>query len=305
MAGRWKDYFHFQKIERQGLILLTVLIIISLILIYIPNDVKEKPVDYSDFKQKIAAFEAYIEEKESQKESKSLELYEKKTFEAFYFDPNGLPIEDWMRLGLSRKQAEVIKNYEQSGGMFRKKEDVRKMYSISDELYESLEDFIRIKQVSEQRDKNFDAEKYLKTETKKSAEAMQLIDINMADSLDLMKLKGIGPAFSSRIIKYRNLLGGYTHKEQLREVWGLDSMLYSEIAPFIVLENNHLLSKINVNTATAKELAKHPYIDWKTANSLYKFRLNHSEYKKLEDIKQSHLIDDSLYRKIAPYLSIE
>ena len=48
-----------------------------------------------------------------------------------------------------------------------------------------------------------------------------VVEINTADSAELMRLNGIGASFSRRIVKYRNLLGGFISKEQLLEVYGM------------------------------------------------------------------------------------
>ena len=49
-----------------------------------------------------------------------------------------------------------------------------------------------------------------------------LVELNMADTTTLKKVPGIGPVFANRIVKYRNLLGGFYAVSQLREVYGID-----------------------------------------------------------------------------------
>src|SRR5690606_27192007 len=170
------------KIERQGLILLFVLIVISLLLANLPREKKNSPADYTDFKQKLAEFEASVEE-EKQQENKANP--EKKPSELFYFDPNGLPLEDWVKLGLSPKQAKVIINYERNGGAFHKKEDLLKMYSVSEELYRQLENYIRIKNVGT-KNKDSPREKYSSKPYKSSRPKKNfLLELNSADSAEL------------------------------------------------------------------------------------------------------------------------
>ena len=45
--------------------------------------------------------------------------------------------------------------------------------------------------------------------------------INAADTTGFKSLKGIGSYYSSKIVKYRKALGGFTSVEQLKEVYGI------------------------------------------------------------------------------------
>ena len=69
----------------------------------------------------------------------------------------------------------------------------------------------------------------------------------------------MGDKYASRIVRYRNLLGGFYAKEQLLEVYGIDSALFHQISPYILLEDD-TLRKININTCGIKDLAVHPYV---------------------------------------------
>lgn len=130
-----------------------------------------------------------------------------------------------------------------------------------------------------------------------------LININTADSVEFAKIRGIGPVLSSRIIKYRSNLGGFNNIEQIKEIYGIDSLKYSQIEKNITLTPINL-KKININTATAESLYIHPYIDYKIANSIINLRKQHGFYKEISDIKKSYIIKDDLFQRIAPYLTI-
>jgi len=131
-----------------------------------------------------------------------------------------------------------------------------------------------------------------------------LININQADSLEFRKLKGIGEVFSSRIVRYRNWLGGFYGKEQLLEVYGIDSILYQRILPHLKVSINDL-RKINVNTCSKKDLASHPYISYKLAKQIVKYREHHGAYTSLDELKRFPLIEEQLFRSIAYYLELE
>ena len=132
----------------------------------------------------------------------------------------------------------------------------------------------------------------------------QLININLADSIEFRKLKGIGKVFSSRIVRYRNWLGGFYSHEQLLEVYGIDSVLFDLIAPHLKVSIDDVI-KMKLNTCRLKELSSHPYISYKVAKSIIKYREHHGAYQSINDLKHIPLIDEKLFRKIAYYLELE
>jgi competence protein ComEA len=129
------------------------------------------------------------------------------------------------------------------------------------------------------------------------------IDINSADTTELMKLRGIGPTFAKRIVKYREMLGGYHTIEQLMEVYGMDSEKYDMVKDEVYVSDS-LIKKINLNKATAKELSAHIYIDWKLANAITNYRFK-NKFETIDELKEIYLVNDSLFRKLAPYFFVE
>lgn len=130
------------------------------------------------------------------------------------------------------------------------------------------------------------------------------ININQADSLAFSALNGIGTILSSRIVRYRNWLGGFHTKEQLLDVYGIDSMLFNHILPYLMVSSIDV-KKININTTNFSSLASHPYITKSIANSIIKYRNHHGNFTSLAQLKLIPLIDEDLFRKIAFYLTIE
>ena len=91
-----------------------------------------------------------------------------------------------------------------------------------------------------------------------------IIELNTADTFDLQRLRGIGPSFARRITGYRARIGGYVKKEQLLEVWGMDSSRYEGIKRYLTV-NPEKITQIKLNTATFKELLRHPYMPYELA----------------------------------------
>jgi DNA uptake protein ComE-like DNA-binding protein len=130
-----------------------------------------------------------------------------------------------------------------------------------------------------------------------------VVDINAADSLALLDIKGIGPAFASRIIKYRNLLGGFVKKEQLLEVYGFDAERYDEVKDHVKIGKGHTV--LNLNDVSFKELNKHPYVSYDLTKAIFNLKKKLGTFKAVDDIKQIDLVTDELYNKLAPYLTVQ
>ncbi len=130
------------------------------------------------------------------------------------------------------------------------------------------------------------------------------VKINSADTTGFKSLKGIGTYYANKIVKYRAALGGFTSVEQLKEVYGiLPEVIDQNLSRLIV--DTIRLGKFNINTCETADLKKHPYINWNIANSIVQIRKSQNPYESIEGIKKSDLVNDEIYRKIAPYLITE
>jgi DNA uptake protein ComE-like DNA-binding protein len=127
------------------------------------------------------------------------------------------------------------------------------------------------------------------------------IDLNLADTTELKQLYGIGSSYASRIVNYRNALGGFISLTQLNEVYGLQEETVSQIVTHLYLSEQGV-QRIDINGASIEDLKAHPYIDWKVANSIVQIRNNYGKFASVDGIKVSKLIDEALFQKLEPYL---
>lgn len=171
------------------------------------------------------------------------------------------------------------------------------MYTISPEMYKRLLPYVKIENTNAYPKKDFVFEN--KEYVKKVA---VIVDINTADSAKLDEIKGIGGTFAKRILKYRERLGGFYKKEQLMEVYGLDSAKYEEIKHQISL-SAVTLKVVNINTAQFDDLKVNPYLTYKQINAIIQYRKQHGNYKGLEDLKKVAILNQQLINKISPYIS--
>jgi competence protein ComEA len=128
--------------------------------------------------------------------------------------------------------------------------------------------------------------------------------LNKADTADFKSVKGIGPVLAARILKHRQSLGGFVHTSQLKEVFGLDSVVIRELNRYYVADG-FVSSKLDVNKFTESELDKHPYLSLKQAKAIVTYRLQHGSYRSIDDLRKVKLLSESTIQKIAPYLSFQ
>jgi competence protein ComEA len=209
------------------------------------------------------------------------------------FDPNKYSEADWIKLGMSPKQAATILKFGKRG--FYSPEDLKRVFVISDQFYNVIKDsliFPSKPAFSKFEKSEFDVKKVAK------------IEINTASEEELLTVKGIGPFFAKQIIKKRTELGGFISKEQLLEVWKFDQEKLDIISPNISVSSG-LIQKININTATVEVLKAHPYIRWNIANSIVKMRAQIGSFKKIDELKKSVLITDEVFEKLKPYVTVD
>lgn len=353
-----KEFFTYTKKQRNGLLVLVLLVIGMQAYLYFDDFFIAQPSsDFSQFDSIVAYRKTQITEvKEGFKAQDSL----------FFFDPNEASVQDFTLLGLDGRVSKSIINYRTKGGQFRKKEDVLKIYNMDSAWYFRVSDFIVINTpAKKERDfskknysfKSFDpntvSKKQLEkmglrdwqakniityrekvkpfahpeqiykvygidsalakkmipfvnielVEEEKPVEEVVIINLNTADSLALLSLKGIGPAYAHRILEYREKLGGFVSTTQLMEVYGMDEERMKMILPFIEIHKGQV-RKLSLNTSSFKELLSHPYLNYEVVKNIVNFRDNVRPYESVDELKQIELIDDVLFSKIAPYLRL-
>ncbi|WP_316832255.1 ComEA family DNA-binding protein [Pedobacter aquatilis] len=295
--GTWLNRnFGFNKGEFNGIILLIVLIglLKSFPLIY--NFYKPLAKDAPDLRLSIQKITIRDEESYATLRDKIEHSEVKPASRLFRFDPNTIDAGGWQALGLSPKQAQSIINYRNKGGKFYKAEDLQRMYTISADMYNKLLPYVSIvKQFPERKDFQYERKAYVK-------QAPVIVEINGADSAQLDAIKGIGPAFAIRILKYRERLGGFYRKEQLMEVYGLDSAKYNEIKEQVSI-NPTAIRTININTADFNALKLSPYLSFKQINAIIQYRKQHGNYRNEDDLKKVAILPPQLIDKLLPYLS--
>lgn len=256
--------------------------------------------------------------------------------ELFPFDPNTASAEDFERLGLESWQARSIIRFREKGGIFSRPSDFARVYGITKRTYEVLLPFIQIaddyKPAADFYGKegygrggrrytpyyNNREERYRryaqdntspsegkaegKTNTKvysypHKLRANEHIEINGADTTLLMKIPGIGSYYASRIVRYRERLGGFVSARQLEEIDGLPE---SAIA-YIKIDEQQI-RKMNLNKLTLNQLKKHPYLNFYQAKEICDYRRLKGPLHSIEDLKLLKDFPPDEIDRLKPYI---
>jgi len=213
------------------------------------------------------------------------------------FDPNSASEKILLENGIPQKQVKMIVKYRNKGGKFYKKEGLKKIYGLSESVYNQLENYIEIESASYEK-KPIAKASSQKPFVKKSFVPIQ-VDINKASAEEWQKIRGIGPAFSKRITKFRDALGGFYTIDQVGETYGLPDSTFQSIKTQLV--KSPILKKININQASEDDLKKHPYISWKQAKLIVSYRTMHGDFKLVKDLLQIQALNQEWFDKMKNY----
>ncbi|HLO58781.1 MAG TPA: helix-hairpin-helix domain-containing protein [Bacteroidales bacterium] len=296
MKEKLRNLLSLSSGERKGVFVLFIVIFIILAVqawftFRVP---RQKQVTDTAFLRQLDLFEQGLTQKrDTNKKTTGIEnadypetVYDEgENAELFPFDPNTVTAVEMKRLGFETRVIRTVEHYRQKGGRFRTPEDLNKIYGISPFMVNRLKPYIIISNTGQN----------IKPEPLLSA------DINRADSISLLKVKGIGPVLAGRIIKYRLLLGGFCNVEQLKEVYGMPDSV-PEIAGKNFYADTSLIKRLILNTATEKDLARHPYIKSYAAKGIIRYREQVKEIKSGEELVKNGLLTREQYEKVKYYI---
>jgi DNA uptake protein ComE-like DNA-binding protein len=242
------------------------------------------------------AIEKYIKIPETQ--SKQVEIIpQRKELFTGTFDPNRAEAEVLHEFGFNSYQSSNLLKYRESGGFFDHPTDLMKIYGIDSVFFSIIEENIKIDEQGIQIDDERSG-----TRRKESIKNTLKVELNTADSIQLMKMNGIGKVFAGRILKYRELLGGFYEKEQLLEVYNLSGETYHRIRDNIWVDTLRV-KKVRVNFAGYPELLRHPYIKKRHVQAILDYREENGPFHSLNQVLQAGLIDSVTFCSLKPYLS--
>ena len=299
------NHFGFSKSETNGFLVLLVLMLLIVSLPYLYQQVSSGNHYHKSRDQKI--LDSLVISLE-----KKLKVPSTPQFvpELFSFDPNSLSKEEFEKMGLNHFIINNIIKYRDKGGTFNSKKDLKKIYGMNDSIYARIKGYIKlpkekIRKISETVSNEIEKSGEIPPETENTFKKKIIkFDVNTADTSHFKQIYGIGSILSSRIIKYRALLGGFVNIDQYKEIYGLDAELIEKLEQNTLINDSFIPEKILINFAEVKDLVQHPYITYSISKSIVNHRIKHGPFKNLSDLKKIPEVNDQLINKLKPYLKL-
>lgn len=288
-----KSYLSYTKSEKRGiLVLLALVIILTVIRIFLPYYLgKSKSNTYElTYLQSIEdSANINVPEKKS---NQKISIYEKARpiLTKSRVDPNIATYEELISVGFTPFVSTNIIKYKEKGGTFKQVSDIFRIYGVDSAHHQWIEQVVQI------------AVDSIRQESLEQCLADKLkINVSIADAQQLELLPGIGSVLGKRIVKYRDLLGGFFSIGQLSEVYGMTDSTFKRIEPYIVVEPDSC-RKIDLNRATEIELVRHPYIQKYQAKAILKYREVMGRIKDEKDLLSNQVFTKPEWERIVHYI---
>ena len=288
-----KSFFNFSKDQRKGVLLL-FLIIIGLQVGYYFIDFNQKETVSSDG-QKWLSLQNTINTLKYQKSEVKYKIYP--------FNPNFITDAKGYKLGMKVDEIDRLLAFRKQGKFANSPEEFQKVTGISDSLLNVIAPYFKFPDWVNKNSQNQDPNSYSKSNWKEypKKEALKILDINQATKEDLMKVYGIGDAISDRILKQKEVLGEFVSMEQMNDVWGLSPEVILKLNQSFKISNKPIVNRININTASIKELSLFPYFKYPISKNIVTYRSMNGDLK-IEDLANIKAFPVDKIKIIALYL---
>ena len=283
----FKSHFAYNKQQRNGILFLLLLIAILQSIYFFVDFPSEKKnainnIEIVNFKKEFDSLQKVAVNNAKPK--------------IFPFNPNYLSDFKAYQLGLTVAEIDRLLEYRSKGKFVNSSLDFQNVTKINDSLLKEIEPLFKFpsryfKKNEQLKEKPLNVKKFLK-------------DLNTATSEELQEVTGVGEILAERIIKYRNSLNGYYFNDQLTEVYGLKSEVVSRIFKYFEIKEKPIISKLNINTASFKEILALPYIDYDLTKRIFNYKNEVVEIQSIEELKKIEGFPIEKFNRITLYLTV-
>ncbi|AOW20202.1 ComEA family DNA-binding protein [Urechidicola croceus] len=286
-----KSHFWYNKRQRNGIFFLLTLIITFQLVYSFVHFSSDKKIDLNS--DEITSFQNKVDE------LKLIEL-EKRKPKIYPFNPSFITDYKGYQLGMSTEEIDKLLAHRLKGGYINSATQFQKVTGVSDSLLAVLSPNFKFPDwITNKKKVKYNTSKIKEV---KSSHPIVLQDLNTATAISLMEINGVGEKLSERIVKFRSSLNGFLSDDQLNEVYGLKPEVIQRIKQKFTVLSKPIINKVNVNTATFKEVLHLPYIDYELTLKIFQYRDEVAELQSIEELKNIEGFPIEKYDKIVVYL---
>lgn len=289
-----KSHFWFNKRQRNGIFFLMALIILLQGIYFFGLPLMGESDRYSELPLgEIVTFQTQID-------SLKLVELEKRKPKIYPYNPSFITDYKGYQLGMSNQEIDKLLKHRTEGKYINSVKHFQKVTGVSDSLLAVMSpnfkfpDWVVAKNKSSKKKDTYIG--------KKNKLPIVKQDLNFATANQLKEIYGIGDKLSERIVKFRTSLNGFLSDEQLKEVYGLKPEVIDRILERYTVLSKPTIEKLNVNTATFKQVLHLPYIDYELTKKIFQYRDEVAEIQSIEELKNIDGFPLELYDKIIVYL---
>lgn len=205
----------------------------------------------------------------------------------YTFNPNFISDYKGYKLGMSVDEIDRLLAFRKQNKYVTSAKEFQEVTGISDSLLDKISILFKFPDWVQNKSNTVKQSSGVKNYYQKPfnvKEKIVVLDINQASQEDLIKLYGIGEALSLRIIKQREVLGGFVSLEQLKDVWGLSPAVLFELNRNFKVVIPAGLVKIKINDVSLKELSQFPYFKYSLAKQIITYRSMNGDFNNIEDL---------------------
>lgn len=302
----WRDWFTFSRQDRRAIILLAALIVVAVVLLW------TKPMWHREEATVLLGTDSVAIRLASPNPQQPIVKIEPRPF-----NPNTADSLELLSVGLPPRVARNILRYRKAGGEFRRPEDLARIYGLHDSVFARVRPYVAIPQPtglsrgesladvpeplpimlpSDTMQREHPYAEYMRAKYKPG----QFVDLNRADTSELMKIPGIGPVYAKMIVDYRERLGGYHSIVQLRDL----EVLPEDLGDWVHVSTPPA-AMLNVNRLSLTQLRSHPYLSFYQAKAIVELRKREGHIRSARQLLFLDEFSETDIERLTPYLSFE
>lgn len=269
-TAAFKSYFNYTASQRNGIFLLLFIVVVLELLYFFVDFTSQEQLNPA--KQQWLSLQTKIDSAKNEKKTYVPKIYP--------FNPNFITDYKGYRLGMTVEEIDRLLEFRKTNQYVNSAAEFQEVTKISDSLLKAISPYFKFPDWVKNK-KEFKAYPKPTLDTKPRKE---ILDINMASREDLKKIYGIGDGLSERILNEKEKFGGFVSMDQMAFIWGLSPEVIEKLNQDFKVSKPPQVKKINVNTASLKELSQFPYFRYALAKAIVTQRSMKGEIKNIEDL---------------------